>query len=64
MFTRDDFINLRNILDKVKGKFLLTLNDIPEIRDMFKEFKIEGEKLTYTVGKYGKQAKEVLITNY
>lgn len=64
MFRREDFITLRDILSGVKGKFLLTLNDLPEVRAMFKDFKIEGEELTYTVGKGVKPAKEIFITNY
>jgi DNA adenine methylase len=64
MFRREDFITLRDILPGVKGKFLLTLNDLPEVRAMFKDFKIEGEELTYTVGKGVKPAKEIFITNY
>ena len=35
-----DFNELNNILKNVKGKFLLTLNDSPEIRKIFKNFKI------------------------
>ena len=31
MFSRDDFIRLRDILAGIKGRFLLTLNDLPEI---------------------------------
>ena len=64
MFSREDFNRLREILAGIKGRFLLTLNDIPEVRDMFREFKIDSESLTYTVGKGVKPAKEVFITNY
>jgi DNA adenine methylase len=64
MFSRDDFARLREILAGVRGKFLLTLNDVPEVRDIFRDFRIESETLTYTVGKGVKPAKEVFITNY
>lgn len=35
-----NFNELNNVLKNVKGKFLLTLNDSPEIRKIFKDFKI------------------------
>jgi DNA adenine methylase len=37
-----DFERLRETLEKVKGKFLMTLNDSPNIRKIFQQFKING----------------------
>lgn len=34
----------------MKGKFLLTLNDIPEVRELFKDFRVERVSLRYTAG--------------
>ena len=64
MFSRDDFIRLRDILAGIKGRFLLTLNDLPEVREIFGGFEIEGQQLTYTVGKGATSAREIFITNY
>lgn len=65
-----NFGELRNELDKIKGKFLLTLNDSKEIRKMFKGFKIKGIKVRgggfredAPIGGAGDR-KEVIITNY
>tara|TARA_R100000951_G_scaffold52076_1_gene43831 strand:- start:1148 stop:3178 length:2031 start_codon:yes stop_codon:yes gene_type:complete len=65
-----NFGELRNELDKIKGKFLLTLNDSKEIRKIFKGFKIKGIKVRgggfredAPIGGAGNR-KEVIITNY
>jgi DNA adenine methylase len=45
--------------------FILSLNDRPEVRQIFKEFNIYKIKTTYTLasGTKAKQAGEVLISN-
>jgi hypothetical protein len=41
------------------------LNDVPEVRALFKGFTIKGVELSYTAQKKpGKKFKEVLITNF
>lgn len=37
-----DYNDMANRLKKLKGKFLLSINDSKEIRDIFKDFKIQG----------------------
>ena len=37
-----DYEELAIVLSKVKGKFILTLNDSPDIRRIFNKFKIRG----------------------
>jgi DNA adenine methylase len=65
LFSREDFSRLRGILDKVKGKFILSLNDVPEIRSLFKGFNIESVNTVYNVsGAKKTKAKELLIMNY
>ena len=41
---------LRDLLLKHKGKFVLSYNDCPEIRKLYKEFDIEKIKWQYTMG--------------
>ncbi len=65
MFEREDFERLANQLSNIKGRFLLSLNDTPEVREIFSAFQIEGEKTTYTIGTKGtKEVGEVLISNF
>src|SRR5216683_2035267 len=37
-FTEGDFIKLEERLRKVRGKFVLSLNDLPEVRKLFKRY--------------------------
>jgi DNA adenine methylase len=47
------------------GKFLLSLNDTPEIRKIFSRFQIKGLEMTYSSQrKPGKIYRELLISNY
>lgn len=51
MFSRDDFQKLANQLRSIKGRFLMSINDVPEIREIFSWARIEEVATTYTVGK-------------
>jgi DNA adenine methylase len=64
LFKRDDFTDLATILEALKGRFILSLNDVPEVRELFSWAKIKAVKTTYSVGggKRSKQAGEVIIT--
>lgn len=63
-FTDSDFVRLAERLAKLQGKFILSLNDRPEVRETFKNFKIEREEISYTAqAKPGKRYGELLITN-
>jgi DNA adenine methylase len=64
IFAREDFEKLATQLRGIKGKFLLSLNDVPEIREIFSGFIIEGVTVTYTCSKKHKKAAELLIRNY
>ncbi len=60
-----DFVRMAEALDGIKGKFVLSLNDLPPVREIFKGFKIRGIAFHYTAQKIaGRQYKEVLITNF
>ena len=61
----EEFAVMAGRLDKLRGKFVLSLNDVPEVRALFKAFKIRAVELAYTAQKVaGKRFKEVLITNF
>jgi Site-specific DNA methylase len=65
MFSRDDFVRLAGALAGLKGRFLLSINDCPEIRETFKAFQLEQVDTTYTVRGQGAgtAAKELLVSN-
>jgi len=45
-----DYSRLRECLDKISGRFILSLNDTPEVRSIFKGFKIKRVLTTYSAG--------------
>jgi DNA adenine methylase len=64
-FGEADFEKLAGQLENIRGKFILSLNDVPEVRKLFGGFYIQGVELHYTSQKAaGKRYKEVLITNF
>ena len=61
----DDYAEMAKILASIEGKFILSINDHPEIRDLFKSFKIKPVELKYTVSKTEQTiGKELLVSNY
>jgi DNA adenine methylase len=64
-FSKGDFETLEQHLRAVRGKFVLSLNDVPEVREIFRRFHIREIELFYTAQSVaGKRYREVLITNY
>lgn len=63
MFGRDEFAEMADILTRLKGRFLMSINDRPEVRAMFHRFEMKQVQLTYTVsgGSTAKNAHELLI---
>ena len=49
MFERADFERLAEILSGLKGRFILSLNDVPGVRRIFGAFDIDGVDTTYSV---------------
>lgn len=64
-FTESQFIDMEQRLRVLKGKFILSLDDRPEVRELFAHFQMESVDLAYTA-KRDTRARhaEVLITNF
>lgn len=61
----EDFARMSGILTSLRGKFVLSLNDVPEVRSIFKPFKFRSVDLHYTAQRIaGKRFREVIITNF
>jgi len=65
LFDRGQFEQMAEALRGVKGRFLLSLNDHPEVRRIFAGFDFEAKDVTYMIGGGGKAAifGEVIISN-
>ena len=64
VFERADFSRLANLLGNIDGSFMLSINDVPAVRDIFAEFAIEEIETTYTLNDLdGKRVTELLISN-
>ncbi|MFD1792063.1 DNA adenine methylase [Ochrobactrum teleogrylli] len=64
LFGRDQYEVMADRLGRLAGRFILSINDVPEIRAIFAGFKIEEVALTYTAaGGTGKPAREVIISH-
>lgn len=66
-FGEKEHLLLRDKLKNIKGKFILTINDHPQVREWYKGFNIKEVQVNYSVskektarGKYN----ELIITNY
>lgn len=63
LFARADFRKIADALGGLKGHFILSINDRPEIRALFAGHRFEEVETTYTVSEGpAKRAKELLIT--
>lgn len=66
VFTVEDHIRLRDTLNNIEGKFILTINDLPETRKWYNGYNIIETEVLYTVSGKGnqKKAKELIIKNF
>lgn len=66
IFRRDDFSVLNDLLKEIKGHFLLSINDVPEIREIFGGFEFAEVMTRYSIaaGDHRPPVKELLIANY
>lgn len=64
-FTRSEFVAMAEQLSQIKGHFVLSLNDRPEVRDIFSAFHIESVEVSYSISRTEKgrgKRGEVIIT--
>ena len=64
-FPREQFELLADRLRRIEGRFLVSLNDVPEVRRLFRGCQIEPVRTTYTLAggsRAARQARELLIS--
>jgi len=63
LFGREQFELMAVRLAKLKGRFILSINDVPEIRSIFGRFAMEPVDLLYSVaGGKGVKARELIVS--
>lgn len=64
MFGRDQFAEMAAQLATIKGRFIMSINDHPDIRELFAAFTIEEAETSYSVGGQAnaKTVRELIIT--
>lgn len=64
IFSRAEFAKLAELLSGIKGRFLLSLNDVEEVRDTFAAFQITPVETTWNTTKARTKVGELLIANF
>lgn len=66
MFNQDEFAVMAECLKGIKGRFIMSINDTPEIRKTFSGFHLSEVGVTYTVAGGANQDRfgELIIMNY
>lgn len=62
IFSPADFDLLRGQLEALQGRFILSINDTPEVRQIFGQFAIEEVQLNYRVSGKVTPARELIIS--
>ena len=64
-FETQDFLDLAAVLKQIQGKFMLSINDHPDIREIFYGFNRREVSLLYTISQTGPvEANELIYSNY
>lgn len=63
VFGPDDFERMAELLSGIAGSFILSINDVPQVRSTFARFAIEEVRTTYTVSNSAASpARELIIS--
>ncbi len=64
LFSRTDFTEMAALLASIKGKFILSLNDVEEVRHTFRNFHLEPVTTIYSIkARQSTEGKELLISS-
>jgi len=66
-FSRGDFTTIAEMMARARGQFIVSINDTPEVREIFAAFHLEAVETTWTIGTKAVGAKrvgELIISNF
>ena len=61
IFSEADFEALTTILEGIEGRFVMSINDTPEVRELFSAFEFEGVSLSYRISGAATGAQELIV---
>ena len=67
LFSRDDFARMAEVLGGLKGRFIMSLNDVPGVRECFGRYRLSEVSTSYTIGDKADRSSmraELLISNF
>jgi DNA adenine methylase len=62
LFAKDDYGCLRGLLEGLQGRFIMSINDHPAVREIFAGMHMESVDLSYRLSGKATPAKELIIT--
>jgi DNA adenine methylase len=64
LFERADYARMAKVLGSIKGRFILSINDVPEMRRTFADFTIKSVQLSYSLpgNSNARPARELIVT--
>lgn len=65
-FDEDDHRRLKTVLNNIKGRFILSYNDDEFIRELYKDYNVQGitRSCTLSANSSGDKFREVIVKNY
>lgn len=63
-FPPEEYHLMAELARKIQGRMIISINDHPDIREIFSGLRMEQVTTSYTVGKDSSPAKELLIFNW
>ena len=61
LFSRDEFGKLAKRLSDLRGRFILSINDVPEVRKLFGSCELVSVDLGYWISGAKAQARELIV---
>ncbi|HEB2006330.1 TPA: DNA adenine methylase [Yersinia enterocolitica] len=63
-FGLEQYVHMAQLARSIQGSMIISVNDIPEMRDVFKGLRMDTVSLKYSLGDNKKQASELIIRNF
>lgn len=63
-FGLEQYVHMAQLARSIRGRMIISVNDIPEMREIFKGLQMDTVSLKYSLGDNKKQAGELIIKNF